>query len=225
MDNTRLQKIYIEAGRLFDRKGYPDTKMAEIAKASGIAVGTMYSMFDGKESVLLFVIRATLEKEYFSREMELPISSADRADLIVRLKAVLEEGDAILAVRNQQGIVTKDFLTLMGELFDYFADYLLALDCIEKNVDVLKELGEVYLPEKRRYFMLMREYLELYEKMGQITALSFRDSHIVFLTDTLTWWALNSLLAIPDQQIPRDKAKEICMGIIKRAYQAEEVCC
>lgn len=40
MTNSRLEKIYQEAGRLFLAKGYASTKMAEIAKASGIAVGT-----------------------------------------------------------------------------------------------------------------------------------------------------------------------------------------
>ena len=67
MTNARLQKIYLEAGRLFEEKGYANTKMAEIAKAAGIAVGTMYSAFTGKDAVLSFVIYATLDKSYLGR--------------------------------------------------------------------------------------------------------------------------------------------------------------
>lgn len=67
MENPRLQKIYQEAGRLFNLNGYANTKMAEIAKASGVAVGTMYSTFTGKDAVLSFVIKATFDKDYLYR--------------------------------------------------------------------------------------------------------------------------------------------------------------
>lgn len=76
MNNPRLEKIYQEAGRLFLTKGYVNTKMAEIAKASGIAVGTMYSAFTGKDAVFSFVLHATLEPEYFSGDVTLPLKPA-----------------------------------------------------------------------------------------------------------------------------------------------------
>ena len=50
MTNPRLEKIYQEAGRLFLTKGYANTKMAEIAKSSGIAVDTMYSAYSADKS-------------------------------------------------------------------------------------------------------------------------------------------------------------------------------
>ena len=107
----------------------------------------------------------------------------------------------------------------MDELFDLFADYLLALDNIEKNAGILEELSEIYWPQKLAYFGKLGDYLRLYMENGQIRKLTHISSHVLFLTDTLTWWALNSNLSIPNEPIPRDAAKEICMGIIKRAYQ------
>lgn len=220
LNNTRLQKIYLEAGRLFNKNGYANTKMAEIAKASGIAVGTMYSSFTGKDAVLSFVICATLDKDYLSNEITLPIKPVETSKLIVLLRNVLDRAvDTVLSITDKEGNICKDFSKLIDELFDLFADYLLAFDNIEKNTGVLEELSEEYLPKKMAYFDKLGKNLKLYMENGHIRNLTHISSHIQFLTDTLTWWALNSNLSVPNEHIPRKVAKEICMGIIQRAYQ------
>lgn len=220
MNNAKLQKIYSEAGRLFNKNGYANTKMAEIAKASGIAVGTMYSAFTGKDAVLSFVIYATLDKNYLSSEIQLPIKPFELSKLMALLTNVIDNTfGSILNITDNKGNICKNFLKLMDELFDLFADYLLAFDNIEKNTGVLEELSEIYWPQKLAYFEKLGNYLQLYMDNGQIRKLTHISSHVLFLTDTLTWWALNSNLSIPNEPIQRDVAKEICMGIIKRAYQ------
>ena len=220
MNNPRLQKIYLEAGRLFNRNGYASTKMSEIAKASGIAVGTMYSTFTGKDAVLSFVICATLDKDYLSSEITLPIKPIESSKLVVLLRKVLDNAfDSVLNITDAEGNVCKDFFDLINELFDLFADYLLAFDNVERNAGVLEELSEEYLPRKMAYMEKLRNYLNLYMEIGQIRKLTYIPSHVQFLTDTLTWWALNSNLSIPNEPVPRSAAKEICIGIIQRAYQ------
>lgn len=220
LNNAKLQKIYSEAGRLFNQKGYVNTKMAEIAKASGIAVGTMYSAFTGKDAVLSFVIYATLDKDYLSSEIPFPIKPIESPKLITLLTKIIDtEFDSALNITDNEGNICKHFMKLMDELFDLFADYLLAFDNIETNAGILEELNEIYWPQKLAYFEKMGNYLRLYMENGQIRKLTHISSHVLFLTNTLTWWALNSNLSIPNEPIPRDTAKEICMGIIKRAYQ------
>lgn len=220
MDSFRLQKIYLAAGRLFDAKGYANTKMAEIAKASGIAVGTMYSMFTGKDAVLTFVIRAALDKEYFSGEIELPVKPVETPVLTELLRKVSDDGfTPVLNITDKNGELCKDFCSLMNGLFDLFADYLLAFGNIEKNAEALEELNEVYNCQKTVYFEKLKENLKLYMKAGQIRNLTHMSAHVLFLTNTLTWWALNANLSFPDDPVPRNAAREICIGIINRAYQ------
>lgn len=220
MNNTKLLKIYSEAGRLFNQKGYANTKMAEIAKASEIAVGTMYSAFTGKDAVLSFVIYATLDKNYFSSEITFPIKPIESPKLISLLTKVIDNVfGSVLNITDSEGNICKDFMKLMDELFDLFADYLLAFDNIEKNEGILEELSEIYWPQKLAYFEKLGAYLRLYMENGQVRKLTNIPSHVLFLTNTLTWWALNSNLSIPNEPVPRDTAKDICMGIIKRSYQ------
>lgn len=194
--------------------------MAEIAKASGIAVGTMYSAFTGKDAVLSFVIYATLDKNYLSSEIPFPIKPIESPKMITLLtKVINNEFGSVLNITDNKGNICKDFMNLMDELFDLFADYLLALDNIEKNEGILEELYEIYWPQKLAYFEKLRTYLRMYMENEQIRKFTNIPSHVLFLTNTLTWWALNSNLSIPNEPIPRDVAKEICMGIIERGYQ------
>lgn len=218
MTNVRLHKIHEAAAYLFDKKGYANTKMAEIAKAAGIAVGTMYSAFTGKDAVLSFVIYAILDKRYLSDEIALPIKPIESSKLIAALRNVLDSFDTALCITDLNGNIIKDFSVMTGELFDLFADYLLALVNIEKNSGVLEELSEEYLPRAAAYFNELENHLGLYMEKGQIRELTNLSSHALFLTNTLTWWALNSNLSIPKKPIPRNVAKETCIGIIQRAY-------
>ena len=192
MTNPRLKKIYQEAGRLFLTKGYANTKMAEIAKASGIAVGTMYSAFSGKDAVFSFVLHATLDPEHFSDNVILPIKPATALELIPLLKKLDKILDSIMIITDDNGNIRKDFPALTGELFDFFADYLFATDNIKKNAEIYHELREVYFPSERKYFLKLNDCLKRYMEAGQIRSFGHMMSHASYLTDTMTWWALNA---------------------------------
>lgn len=221
MTNPRLEKIYQEAGRLFLTKGYANTKMAEIAKASGIAVGTMYSAFSGKDAVFSFVLHATLDPEHFSDNVLLPIKPAMALELIPLLKKLDKILDSIMIITDDNGNIRKDFPTLTGELFDFFADYLFATDNIKKNAEIYHELREVYFPSEKKYFLKLNDCLKRYMEAGQIRSFDHMMSHASYLTDTMTWWALNANMQNPGEPVPRDTAKEICIGIVQRAYQTD----
>lgn len=221
MNNPRLETIYQEAGRLFLTKGYANTKMAEIARASGIAVGTMYSAFTGKDAVFSFVLHATLDPEAFSDDVTLPVKPAAASELISLLKKAGEILDTIMDITDDRGEICKSFPDLAGELFDFFADYLFATDNIKKNAEIYQELREVYFPSERRYFQKLNTSLKQYMEIGQIRSFGHIMSHASYLTDTMTWWALNANMQNPHDPVPRDTAREICIGILRRAYQVD----
>jgi AcrR family transcriptional regulator len=55
--HDRERRIIAAARRLFDRKGYADTAMEEIADRAGLAVGTLYNYFPSKDELLLVILR------------------------------------------------------------------------------------------------------------------------------------------------------------------------
>ena len=69
---SRRAEVLAAARRLYARKGYQQTSMVEIARASELAVGTLYQLFPSKEAIL----RSLLE---------------DRMDeLVTRVRAALD---------------------------------------------------------------------------------------------------------------------------------------
>jgi AcrR family transcriptional regulator len=53
----RERRIVAAARRMFDRKGYANTAMEEIAGRAGVAVGTLYNYFPSKDELLLAILR------------------------------------------------------------------------------------------------------------------------------------------------------------------------
>lgn len=195
--------------------------MAEIAKEAEIAVGTLYSMFTGKESVLTFTVLCALNKDYLSHEIALPVKTIDTSILKEHLYRVLGEIKSAIQITDENGNLCKDFMELMENLYDIFVDYMMALDNIEKNGKVLEELNSIYIPEKRRFWGEVRHFLELYMEAGQIQPIQHIPAHVEFLIKTLSWWSVNAWKRFPNANITHQEAKEIFLGIIQRAYQAK----
>ena len=56
-DSEKHQRIIDAAVRVFARKGYYSSRVADIAKESGVAVGTIYLYFKTKEEILVSLFR------------------------------------------------------------------------------------------------------------------------------------------------------------------------
>jgi len=60
----RRTDILKQAEKIFASKGFYNTTMAEIADASGFAIGTLYNFFDGKEKLYTTMVNEKLDKMY-----------------------------------------------------------------------------------------------------------------------------------------------------------------
>ena len=64
-----FQTVLEGAGRVFAEKGYDDAKMEEIAVASGLSLGTLYTVFSGKAEVF-GAIHENADRELLRRSAE-----------------------------------------------------------------------------------------------------------------------------------------------------------
>lgn len=62
--NLRREAILEQAGKIFAAKGFHNTTMAEIAGASGFAIGTLYQFFESKEQLYTMVLTEKLGMMY-----------------------------------------------------------------------------------------------------------------------------------------------------------------
>jgi AcrR family transcriptional regulator len=82
----RRTEIICEAEKIFASKGFHNATMAEIANASGFAIGTLYHFFDGKKTLYTTMVTEKLEKMYSEiRE------SVNREEIIInKIKKLVE---------------------------------------------------------------------------------------------------------------------------------------
>lgn len=82
----RSAEVLAAARRLYARKGYQQTAMVEIARASELAVGTLYQLFPSKESIL----RGLLEETMDVLIGRVRAAVAEETDVRDRLRRVVE---------------------------------------------------------------------------------------------------------------------------------------
>lgn len=75
---ARRRHLLQTARTLFVEKGFHQTGMAQIANASGIAVGQIYRDFANKEAIIAAICEADLEGWLEEEKLEAAVAAADR---------------------------------------------------------------------------------------------------------------------------------------------------
>jgi TetR/AcrR family fatty acid metabolism transcriptional regulator len=95
----KRERILRAATKVFARKGFYATRVSEVAKAAGVADGTIYLYFKSKDDLLvsLFEDRVVLLLETLERELQKRDDARDRLRAIIELQLGLLEGERDLA--------------------------------------------------------------------------------------------------------------------------------
>jgi len=80
---SKRQRILRAATDVFAQNGYFNAKVSEIAKSAGVADGTIYLYFDGKEDLLVNIFRE--HTRGYLQSLERDLAQARRADERVRV--------------------------------------------------------------------------------------------------------------------------------------------
>jgi TetR/AcrR family transcriptional regulator, fatty acid metabolism regulator protein len=122
---SKRERILRAAIDVFAEHGYFNAKVAQIAKAAGVADGTIYLYFDGKEDLLITIFREYTRS--YLRSLEQQLANINRAEerLRVAVRHHLETlgRDRALAVVSQVELRhSLKFMTLLTH--EEVADYL-----------------------------------------------------------------------------------------------------
>lgn len=122
---SKRDRILRAAVDVFAQNGYFNAKVSEIAKAAGVADGTIYLYFDGKEDILVTIFREHTRNYLASLERELANtrSAEERIRKAIRHHLETLGRDRALAVVSQ--VELRHSLKFMGMLSQQeVADYL-----------------------------------------------------------------------------------------------------
>ncbi len=95
----RQQEILDAAVRAFSRHGYHNCTVAQVAREAGVADGTIYLYFQGKEDLLVSAFRHVLEQVFERLDREIAAIADPLAKLrrLVEIHLELMEGDPDVA--------------------------------------------------------------------------------------------------------------------------------
>lgn len=95
----KRERILRAAIRVFARKGFYATRVSEIAKAAGVADGTIYLYFKNKDDVLVSIFEDRISKliGVLRAELEAPGTFDERFRRVIELQLGLLEGQRDLA--------------------------------------------------------------------------------------------------------------------------------
>jgi TetR/AcrR family fatty acid metabolism transcriptional regulator len=137
----KRERILDAAVRVFARKGFHATRVSEVAKAAGVADGTIYLYFESKEQLLVSLFEHRVERllEYLERELPAAPSASQRLQRIIELQLGLLEGERDLAE-----VVTVAFRQSTRLMKEYGAPKFNAyLDAIARVIAEGQESGEL----------------------------------------------------------------------------------
>jgi TetR/AcrR family transcriptional regulator, fatty acid metabolism regulator protein len=122
---SKRERILRAAVDVFAQNGYFNAKVTEIARTAGVADGTIYLYFDGKEDLLITIFREYTRN--YLHELEKKLAGVNRADERVRITIThhLETlgNDRALAVVSQVELRhSLKFMSLLSQ--QEVADYL-----------------------------------------------------------------------------------------------------
>ena len=95
----KRERILDAAVRVFAKKGFHATRVSEVAKAAGVADGTIYLYFKSKDQLLVSLFEDRVERLLAFLEKELPatVGASEKLRRIIELQLGLLEGERDLA--------------------------------------------------------------------------------------------------------------------------------
>jgi TetR/AcrR family fatty acid metabolism transcriptional regulator len=137
----KRDRILDAAVRVFARKGFHATRVSEVAKAAGVADGTIYLYFESKDHLLVSLFEHRVERllDYLERELPRAPSAALKLQRIIELQLGLLQGERDLAE-----VVTVIFRQSTKLMKEYGAPKFNAyLDVIARVIAEGQESGEL----------------------------------------------------------------------------------
>jgi AcrR family transcriptional regulator len=170
----RLEDLVRAGAIVFARRGYRRTQMADVAREMGVSPGNLYNYVDSKDALFYLVLRRTFGERPGDRPVELPVSGASVTVtsewVATRLDFVSDFPELERAfARRRPTSQDAEVEAIVGELYDVLARMRLGVDMIERSVEDLPELGEVFGELRRELFARYERYLRQRGKVGGIS--------------------------------------------------------
>jgi AcrR family transcriptional regulator len=158
---NRLGRLVEQAARVFLATGYRQTQMSDIARALGVAPGTLYLYVESKEALFDLVMRYAMGAPL----PELPVKQTSETALLTFFERTLEQNLRFPVLESAPGKQSPaqartELEAIARELFRKTTRSWLALKLLEKSALDWPELSNLWFGKYRpQIFRSMAQYL------------------------------------------------------------------
>jgi AcrR family transcriptional regulator len=219
-----LDQVVDAAARLFARRGYRRTQMADVARALGAAAGTLYTYVEGKEALFdLCVQRAFLDAPPPPpARLPVPTPSPEETEAHVRARLRGRTGAAglreALARERPEPDARAELEGLVRELYANIAADRRGLALIERSAADRPELAEAYFGRGRRRLLdRWSGYLRRRAEAGHLRPVPDPEVAARLVIETCAWFAWHRHGDLDPPALDDARALETILTFVTRA--------
>ncbi len=211
---SRLKELVEAATAVFIERGYRLTQMADVARAMGVAKGTLYLYVESKEALFLSALLYADGEIPSLSELEIPIPTPQPGSLAERVRSaladeVLPPGLQAALARRRIPDLREELEAILRELYATALRHRTAIKLIDRCGRDHPELEGLFYAEGRlRQLDALVRYLESRSRRGLLRPLPDLAAAARFVIESIALWAVHLHWDPAPQPIRAEQAED-----------------
>jgi AcrR family transcriptional regulator len=220
---TRFGRLIDVATQTFIRCGYRQTQMADVARALGVAKGTLYGYVESKDALFDAAVRYADRQNSVPKPDALPIRTPEPGATVhyVRKRLAAETKDTAL-VRALQGTLVTDnaaaeLKVILEDLYLRLTRNRYTIKLVDRCAGDYPDLAAAWFGEGRwaQHQLLVRL---IHKRVADGSYHACENAEVVARTllETIAFWALHRHFDPSPQEVDDVDAMRIVIGLLSR---------
>lgn len=226
--HDRFEQLIKAATATFIERGYRQTQMADVARAIGVAKGTLYGYVDSKEALFDAAVRFSDRPEDQPAVADLPLHTPpiDATVHYVQARLAAESADMVL-VAIVAGAQTFDdpadeLPAALDDLYLRLERNRRAIKLVDRCAAEYPELAQVWFGGGRwAQHQLLAELIRRRIGDGSYRPVDDVDVAARFILETIVFWALHRHFDPAPQALDDDTARRTIVSLLARTLLPE----
>jgi AcrR family transcriptional regulator len=219
----RLRDLIQSATRVFLARGYRQTQIADVARAMGVAPGTIYLYAESKEALFDLVVRASVTLELLDRPSAPAWKTPASGETLRFIKTVLRRGARFpaleKALRGRSTASERELEQIVRELFHKTSRHWVGLKLLERCALDWPELAAVWFGgHRRRLLSQLTRYLGRRMAAGRLRPAPDPAVAARLILELVGVFAMHCKADSLAEPVPESVAEEVVVDAVVHAY-------
>jgi AcrR family transcriptional regulator len=221
-----LDRLLDAATEVFGRHGLKAAKMADIAAAAGVAVGTVYNYVEGKDALFWLLVTQGAGQRLDTATDDLPIRAPAQQLVLDRLRAAVARSFGLPALDHALTRPTAEdagaeLRAIIEELYDRTAATRRQARLLERSAVDLPELFQVFFIETRRGLLeRLTRYLHARMQAGQLRPVADPLVAARYLVEVVTVFARHRHFEVDPLPVDDHTCRQVVVDLLVASLHA-----